>query len=138
MTRHICCHFKVGHAPFRKVSFICLNEISLKMMNNDFYFILKPLFVLKIFKFLSLIRKKRLDKKNRFNFKIFDVSLGKKTITIHTLPNISRKESNQTIKFGQSIQYNMRNIFLQKSCRKWGRGTSSRPLLFFLKKFCKK
>ena len=87
-------------------------------MNNDFYFILKPLFVLKIFKFLSLIRKKRLDKRNRFNFKIFDVSLGKKTITIHTLPNISRKESNQTIKFGQSIQYNMRNIFLQKSCRK--------------------
>ena len=38
------------------------------------------------------------------------------------------------MKFGQVIEYNKRNIFLWKSCRKWGRETSSSPLFFFLKK----
>ena len=38
------------------------------------------------------------------------------------------------MKFGQLIEYN-RNIFLQNLCRNWGRETSSRPLLFFLKSF---
>ena len=33
--------------------FICFNESRLKMMKNVFYFILKALLVLKIFKFLS-------------------------------------------------------------------------------------
>ena len=46
-------------------------------MNNAFYVILKALFVLKIFKFLSLFFGhvgKRLDKKARVNFKIYDVT----------------------------------------------------------------
>ena len=38
---------KVG--PSRKICFICLSERPLKMTKNTFYFILKPLFVLKIF-----------------------------------------------------------------------------------------
>ena len=33
------------------------------------------------------------------------------SITIHILPNISRSKGNQTIKFGQVIEYNKRNIF---------------------------
>ena len=33
--------------------FICFNENPLKIMKNAFYFILKALFVLKIFEFLS-------------------------------------------------------------------------------------
>ena len=37
------------------------------------------------------------------------------TIAIHTLPNISRSKGNQVMKFGQSIEYNMRNIFVEKS-----------------------
>ena len=37
---------------------------------------------------------------------------GKQTIAIHILPNISRSKDNQKIKFGQLIEYNMRNIFL--------------------------
>ena len=40
---------------------------------------------------------------------------GKQTIAIHILPNISRSKGNQTMKFGQLIEYNMRNIFLEKS-----------------------
>ena len=34
------------------------------------------------------------------------------------------------MEFGQLIEYNSTNFFLQKSYRKWGRDTSSRPLVF--------
>ena len=44
----------------------------------------------------------------------------KQTIAIHILPNISRSKDNQTMKFGQLIEYNMRNIFLAKSYAKCG------------------
>ena len=44
---------KVRPSPSKKISVICLVESPLKMMKNVFYFILKGLFVLKIFKFLS-------------------------------------------------------------------------------------
>ena len=36
---------------------------------------------------------------------------GQQTILIHILPNISRSKGNQTMKFGQLIEYNMRNFF---------------------------
>ena len=42
------------------------------------------------------------------------------------MPNISRSKGNQTMKFGQLIEYNMRNIF-QKSYTKCGGETSPRP-----------
>ena len=40
---------------------------------------------------------------------------GKQTIAIYILPNISRSKGNLTMKFGQAIEYSMRNIFLEKS-----------------------
>ena len=43
---------------------------------------------------------------------------GYQTITIHILPNISQSKDNQTRKLGQLREYNKRNIFLQKLCRK--------------------
>ena len=39
---------------------------------------------------------------------------GKQTMAIHIMPNISRNKGNQTMKFTQLIEYNMRNIFLEK------------------------
>ena len=33
---------------------------------------------------------------------------GKQTIAIHILPYISRSKDNQTVKFGQLIEYNIR------------------------------
>ena len=46
-------HVKVRLSPLKKkISFICFNESPLKMVKNAFYFILKGIFVLKIFKFL--------------------------------------------------------------------------------------
>ena len=48
-------------------------------------------------------------------------------ITIHILPNISRSKGNQTMTFGQLIEYNMRNIFQDKSYTKCVRAASPRP-----------
>ena len=42
-------------------------------------------------------------------------------------PNISRSKSNQTIKFGQLIEYNTRNIFVEKSYTKCGGETIPIP-----------
>ena len=46
------CTFKVGLSPSKKVFFICFNDGPSKIMKNAFCFILKALFVLKVFKFL--------------------------------------------------------------------------------------
>ena len=40
---------------------------------------------------------------------------------------MSRSKGNQTMKFGQLIEYNIRNIFLEKSYTKCGGETSPRP-----------
>ena len=59
-------------ACYRKVS-----ALTLKMMVNAFYFILKALFILKIFKSVLTFwscREKQLDYKDKVNFKIYDVT----------------------------------------------------------------
>ena len=43
---------------------------------------------------------------------------GLQTIAIHIFFNISQNKDNQTMKFGQLIEYNKRNIFLEKLCKK--------------------
>ena len=43
---------------------------------------------------------------------------GSQATTIHILPNISQSKGNQTMKFGQLIEYSNIQILLQKSCRK--------------------
>ena len=40
------------------------------------------------------------------------------TIAVHILTNISKSKDNQAMKFGQLIEYNLRNIFLKKSYTK--------------------
>ena len=42
---------------------------------------------------------------------------GQQIMKIHMLPNISRSKGNQAMKFGQLVKYNVRNIFLQQSCK---------------------
>ena len=58
---------------------------------------------------------------------------GQQTIAIHILPNISRSKDNQAMKFGQSIEYNMKNIFLKKSYTKFAGETIPRPLSVFIR-----
>ena len=48
------------------------------------------------------------------------------TIAIHILRNISRSKDNQAMKFTQLTEYDMRNIFLEKSVRKCGGETTHR------------
>ena len=78
--------FKLELLPFIKVVFISFNESPLKMMKNIFPFMLKTLFVLKIFKFLYWLFgyvEKRFDKKANANFKIYDVTVIPTKIIIH-------------------------------------------------------
>ena len=60
----------------------------------------------------SLIRKARLISK-------FMTLQPGKLIVQYILSNISRSEGNRTIIFGQLIECNMRNIFLEKSLTKY-------------------
>ena len=53
---------------------------------------------------------------------------GKQTITIHILFNISRIKGNQTMKFGKLIECNMRDIFLEKSYKKYAGENFSQTL----------
>ena len=43
------------------------------------------------------------------------------------MPNISRSKDNQTMKYGQLIECNIRNIFLEKSYTKCGGEASPSP-----------
>ena len=53
--------------------------------------------------------------------------LGYQTIAIHILPNISKSKGNQTMKFEKLIEYNTRNIFVEKSYTKCAREIIPRP-----------
>ena len=67
--------------------------------------------------FLSWKKKLGLIRKVRLISKFMMSQLGKQTIAIHILPNISRSEGNQTLKFDQLKEYNIRNIFFENHKR---------------------
>ena len=52
-TENCLNYIKVELSPSKKIVFIYFNDSPLKIIRKAFYFILKALFVLKIFKFLS-------------------------------------------------------------------------------------
>ena len=45
----------------------------------------------------------------------------------HIFSNTSRSKGKQTMKFGQLIEYNMKNIFLEKSYTNYSEEASPRP-----------
>ena len=71
--------------------------------------------------------KNGLIRKIRLILKFMTSQPGQQTIAIHMLPSISRRKGNQTMKSGQLIEYNMRNIFLEKSYTKCGGKIIPRP-----------
>ena len=94
---------------------IFFNESHLKSFRFILFFMLFYFFVLNLFfslifghveKTASLVRLSLISKSMK-------LQLDEQTITIHKSPNISRSKGNQTMKFGQVIKYNKRNIFLQ-------------------------
>ena len=88
-------------------------------MKNTFYFILKALFVIMT---LCSCRKNGFIRKIRLISKFITSQPGEQTIAIHMLSKISGSKSNQAMKLGQLIDYNKRNTFLQKLCKKMRQG----------------
>ena len=74
-----------------------------------------------------VMNKKGLMRKIRLISRLVRSQPGKQTIAMYILSNISRSSGNQTIKFGQLIKCNMRNIFLKKSIHKMCWKTIPRP-----------
>ena len=100
------------------------------MMKGAFYFALKAFFVLKIFNFFSWLSgqvEKQLDQKDKVSFKFYDVTAWETSNCKIHIANISRSKVSQRLKFGQLIEYNMRNIFLETLYRKSGEETIPRP-----------
>ena len=48
--------------------------------------------------------------------------------SLQAIANISRSKDKQTMKFGLVIEYNMRSIFVEKTCTKRAGETIPRPL----------
>ena len=70
------------------------------------------------------------------NFKIYDVTQTGQQKICTQITYISRTKGNQKMKFAQLIEYNTRNIFFEKSYRKWDGKTI--PRFFYTKtKLCK-
>ena len=61
-------------------------------------------------------RRKDLIRKIRLTSKFMTSQPGLQTVAIHILPNISQSKDNQTMKFGQLIEYNKKDIFVKKLC----------------------
>ena len=106
-------------------TYSCLLKDPLKVMKG-FLFQLKSSFRSQdvhgfVLAFWSCRRKVRLISK------FMASELGKQTIEIDLLPNISRSKGNQTRVFAQLIEYNMRNLIFQKSCLKYCGETIPRP-----------
>ena len=49
------------------------------------------------------------------NFEIYDVTILGKTVTWNILTDISRSNGKNAMEFSQFIEYNTKNIFLEKS-----------------------
>ena len=73
-------------------------------------------------------RKNGLIRKIRLISKYMRSQPGKQTIAIHILPNISKIKGNLAMKSGQLIEYNMKNIFVEKSYTKCAGEIIPRPL----------
>ena len=121
----------------KKGCVIFFTESPLKLMGNAFYFILTALSILEIFQFFVRTfwscRENGLIRKVRLTSKFMASQPGLQTIAIHIWLHISQSKGNQTMKFGPLIDYDKRNILLQKLWRKWANETSSILPSFFIK-----
>ena len=108
---------------------ICLNESYLKITQNTFYFMLKALFVLVLFKFLSWLCgyvKNGLKRMQRVFSRFVTSQTGQQIIIIQTLFNIWRSNGYQIMKLGSLIEYYVKiyiliYIFLKKTYTKCGK-----------------
>ena len=66
-------------------------------------------------------------KKVGFFPKFMTSQTSKQIIAIRISFKVSRSKGNETMKFGQFIEYNMKSSFLEKTCTNFGGETSRRP-----------
>ena len=107
------------HVP--KKCFICF---------SPFHFILKALFILRIFKFLDWIfgyleKTTWLERSDYFQ-NLWRQNLVNKQLQYYPISQVVKATRNE-IRSIDRIQQE-KHFFFQKSCRKWGRETSFRPL----------
>ena len=77
---------------------------------------------------------KWLDKKLKINFKVYDVINLKRSNYNKHISRYLKIKDNQTMTFRQLVEYMVKDIFLWKSCRKWGREISTRQTSFYFLK----
>ena len=102
------------------------------MMKNAFYFTSKAIFVLKIFKFLFClfghVPIRRLDRKDKVNFKCYDVTVWLKNTYCNThIVQYLKKQRQSDDEIWLVNKINMSNIFLEKSYTECDGETSPRP-----------
>ena len=92
------------------------------MVKNAFLFHLKSFFrspdIYVFIKTFWSCRKNALIRKIRLTSKFMTSQRCLEIIAIHIFANISQSKGNQTMRFGQLIEYYKRNIFLQNFCKK--------------------
>ena len=88
----------------------CFLLFKLYSFSKDLYLCLNSL----------VMQKNGLIRKIQLYSKFMTSQPGKQIIIINILPNIVRRKGNQTIKLGLLIDYNLRNIFFEKSYTKCG------------------
>ena len=88
-------------------------------MENTSYFSLTALFFLKVSALDFLIMWSN-------NFKIYDVTTWKQKTAMRMILSISGSKDQRTMKFGQLIEYNTRNIYFEKPYTKCSRETICR------------
>ena len=121
---------KIRTLTFKKNYFYLFQWKHFKSDEKCFLFHVKARFVLEIFTLLSWLFghvKDGLIRKLWLISKFMTSQAGQQIITIHQLRNISRSKGNCTRNVGQLIEYNIRNILLEKSYTKWVGEASPRP-----------
>ena len=112
-------------------------ENHLKMMEK--MLLISPQKLFSFSRYLSfrreflVMQQNGLDRKIRLISGFMTSQLGYQTIAIHIFPNISSSKDNKTMTFSQLIEYNMRNIFIEKSYSNCRGETSPRPFSLKLK-----
>ena len=76
---------------------------------------------------ILVMQKSGLIRKLWFTSKFMTSQTRQQIITTHILPDVSRSKSNDTLKFGQLVEHNMSNIFLEKLYTKCGGEANPRP-----------
>ena len=108
---------------------ILITEGPYKLMKTDAVYFTLKLFMFSRYWLVGPVWK-QIDQKDKVAWKLLMSKTGKQGIAIHRFLNISRSKGNQTVKFVNLLEHNMRKFSLEKSYT--GCYRTSIP---FLKKF---